>query len=239
MALLIVIPALDLQGGRVVQLVGGDPGLAAIRLDDEPVAVARRWTGSGAPWLHVVDLDQALSTGSNAGAVEAILRDATAHVQVGGGIRSVERARQLLDLGAARIVAGTRAVTEPAFLRALVDVAGPRVCVAVDGRRGRLVTHGWTRTTETDVVDAARTAVDCGAGSILFTEVSVEGALAGPDVEATTRVARAVDVPVVASGGVAGEGDLRALSRAGAWGAVVGMALYTGQLSATSLGRTY
>ncbi|MEK6985852.1 MAG: 1-(5-phosphoribosyl)-5-[(5-phosphoribosylamino)methylideneamino] imidazole-4-carboxamide isomerase [Candidatus Thermoplasmatota archaeon] len=232
-----VIPAIDLRGGRVVQLVGGDPNQTAVQLDEAPVDVARRWQNAGAKILHVVDLDRALGAGGNQSAVSAILRSARVPVQVGGGLRSLDEAEAILAAGATRVVLGTRAVLEPEFLREAGRRFGPQLIVAVDGRGSRVATHGWTQTVARTPAEVARDAEAAGAKAVLFTQVSVEGAMAGPDLAATRSVVDAVGIPVIASGGVGGMADLEALARTGAWGAVVGMALYTGRLDPVILGR--
>lgn len=232
-----VIPAIDLRGGRVVQLVGGDPTKTAIQLDEAPAEVARRWEHAGASLLHVVDLDRALGVGSNQAAVAAILRSARVPVQVGGGLRSLDEAEATLAAGATSVVLGTRAVLDSEFLREAGRRFGPQLIVAVDGRQSRVTTHGWTQTSSRTPAEVARDAEAAGAKAVLFTEVSVEGAMGGPDVVATRAVVEAVDIPVIASGGVARLADLEALAQTGAWGAVVGMALYSGRLDPAILGR--
>lgn len=232
-----VIPAIDLRGGRVVQLVGGDPAKTAIRLDEAPADLARRWERAGASLLHVVDLDRALGTGANPAAVAAILRSARVPVQVGGGLRSLDDAQAMLAAGATSVVLGTRAVLEPEFLREAGRRFGKQLIVAVDGRGSRVTTHGWTQSIARTPAEVARDAEAAGAGALLFTQVAVEGAMQGPDLAATQAVVQAVGIPVIASGGVGQMADLEALARTGAWGTVVGMALYSGRLDPAILGR--
>jgi phosphoribosyl isomerase A len=235
----IAYAAIDLRGGRVVQLVGGRPDDERISLPD-PAAVAHRWTACGFAALHVVDLDAALGTGDNAEAITAVIDAAGAvPVQVGGGVRTTERAAALLAAGAARIVTGTRAVEDPDWLAELAGCWPGRVVLAADVRGDEVVVRGWT-------AGAGRSADDLLArlgvlplAAVLVTDVTREGSMLGVDADRFARLAAVSPVPILASGGVGGIEDLAALERAGAAGAVLGMALYSGALDAAAVAREY
>lgn len=227
-----VVPAVDVQDGEAVQLVGGERG-SGKRYGD-PVAAAERWLDEGAETLHLVDLDGAFEgERANADAIRAIV-EATgerAGVQVGGGIRTAADARSLLDAGVDRVILGTAAVESPEVV-ADIDATHPgRVMVSLDARAGEVVVAGWTEGTGLDPAEAAARFEDRDAGAVLFTNVDVEGQLEGVDEAAVARVVDAVDIPVVASGGVASLADVRALEEAGAAAVVVGTALYEGRFT--------
>lgn len=229
---MIAIPAVDLREGACVQLVGGAYDAEAVRLAD-PVAVARRWRQAGFSALHVVDLDAATGRGSNAGVIDALLADALlagTPVQVGGGVRDADAIARLLDAGAARVVVGTRAVRDPGWLAAAASRFPSRLVVALDARGGRVATHGWTRDDGPDAVEVARTLAALPLAGVLVTAVEREGRMQGPDLDLSERMAAAAPFPLIASGGIAAPGDLRALSARGVAAAVLGMALYTGAL---------
>ncbi len=227
-----LIPAVDVQDGEAVQLVQGERD-SGTRYGN-PVAAARRWLDEGAETLHLVDLDGAFEgERANADAIEAII-DATApdhDVQVGGGIRTVADAESLLDLGVDRVILGTAAIEEPAMVEHISDAHPGSVMVSLDAKGGEVVVSGWTEGTGLDPAEAAARYEKLGAGSILFTNVDVEGQLAGIDRGAVERVVEAVDIPVVASGGVTELDDVAALREAGAAAVVVGTALYEGRFS--------
>lgn len=227
-----VIPAVDLKGGRCVQLVQGDPNRELVSLPD-PVEVALSWLEQGATTLHVIDLDGALwGSSANTSVIARILRECDADVQVGGGVRTLEHAGTLLELGAERVIVSTAAFESPSFLDTLVsEWGGDRVMVALDARGGRVCTHGWTTLTDMSPEAAGVWVESRGAGSILFTNIDTEGLLGGVRAESTRGLVEAVSIPVVASGGVSTLDDLRLLKKSGAAAAVVGSALYTGRLS--------
>jgi phosphoribosylformimino-5-aminoimidazole carboxamide ribotide isomerase len=225
-----VIPAVDVQDGEAVQLVGGERGTET-RYGD-PVEAARRWVEAGAATLHLVDLDGAFEgERANAPAVERVVDAVDAEVQLGGGIRTVADARSLLDLGVDRVILGTAAVENPEIV-AEIDAEDPgTVMVSLDAKDGEVVVSGWTEGTGLDPAEAAGRYGDLGAGAILFTDVDVEGQRTGVRTGEVRRVVEAVDVPVVASGGVASVDDVLALQEAGAAAVVVGTALYEGAFS--------
>lgn len=235
---MIPIPAVDIREGRCVQLVGGDPDEERTSRPD-PVAQARDWEKQGAPWLHVVDLDAALGDGDNRSLVREIVTAVDARVQVGGGIRTLEAARELREAGVDRVVVGTAAVRDPDLLRRLADDLGEALCVAVDAEDGEVLAEGWTQGTDRPVHAVAREAEEAGAGALLFTDVAREGRLEGVDATAVADLVDATALPVVASGGVATLDDVQALAEAGAHAAVVGSALYEGTLTYASLREAF
>ena len=225
-----VVPAVDVQDGRVVQLVGGERGTG--RTYGEPVAAARRWVEAGARTLHLVDLDGAFDGERvNAAAVDAVLEAVDVAVQLGGGIRTAADARDLLDRGVDRVVLGTAAVEDPAIVAEVAADHPDGVVVSLDARDGEVVVEGWTAGTGIDPAEAAARYADLGAAAVLFTNVDVEGRLEGVRTAPVERLAAAVDVPVIASGGVATVEDLVALRDAGAAAVVVGTALYEGRFT--------
>ncbi|MUV58420.1 1-(5-phosphoribosyl)-5-[(5-phosphoribosylamino)methylideneamino]imidazole-4-carboxamide isomerase [Halogeometricum sp. CBA1124] len=222
-----VIPAVDMQDGEVVQLVQGERGTE--KRYGDPVAAAERWVDEGASTLHLVDLDGAFEgERQNADAVEAVVAAVDVPVQLGGGIRTAADARELLELGIERVILGTAAVENPDVVAEISETHPGSVMVSLDARDGEVVVSGWTEGTGLDPAEAAARYEELGAGAILFTDVDVEGKLEGVQTDVTRRVVDAVDIPVVASGGVASLSDVRALKDAGAAAAVVGTALYEG-----------
>ncbi|MDB2244230.1 1-(5-phosphoribosyl)-5-[(5-phosphoribosylamino)methylideneamino]imidazole-4-carboxamide isomerase [Halorubrum ezzemoulense] len=231
-----VIPAVDVQDGEVVQLVGGERGTG--KRYGDPVAAAERWVEAGAETLHLVDLDGAFEGERvNAGAIESVVdavggdgADAVG-LQLGGGIRAAEGARALLDLGLDRVILGTAAVETPDIVAEIDETHPGSVVVSLDAKDGEVVVSGWTEGTGLDPAEAAARYEELGAGAILFTNVDVEGQLDGIDREAVASVVDAVEIPVIASGGVAAVDDVVALKEAGAAAVVVGTALYEGEFT--------
>jgi len=222
-----VIPAVDMQDGEVVQLVQGERGTET-RYGD-PVEAATRWVDAGARTLHLVDLDGAFEgERANADAVEAVVDAVDVPVQLGGGIRTAEDAISLLDRGVDRVILGTAAVENPDIVREISEERPGSVVVSLDAKGDEVVVSGWTEGTGLDPVEAAGRYADLGAAAILFTDVDVEGTRDGVRADRIERLADAVEVPVIASGGVATLDDVRACREAGAAAVVVGTALYEG-----------
>jgi phosphoribosylformimino-5-aminoimidazole carboxamide ribotide isomerase len=230
-----VVPAVDMQDGQVVQLVGGERGTGTTYGD--PVEAAERWVAAGARTLHLVDLDGAFEgTRANADAIDAILDavddlDPEVAVQLGGGIRTAADARSLLDRGVDRVILGTAAVEDPDIVAAIGETHPGSVLVSLDAKGGEVVVEGWTEGTGLDPAEAASRYADRGAAGILFTDVDVEGQLEGVRTESLGRLVDAVEIPVIASGGVASLADVRAFAAAGAAAVVVGTALYEGNFT--------
>jgi phosphoribosylformimino-5-aminoimidazole carboxamide ribotide isomerase len=222
-----VVPAVDVQDGQVVQLVGGERGTG--RQYGDPVAAARRWVEAGARTLHLVDLDGAFEgERENAAAIEAVVDAVDVAVQLGGGVRTAADAAALLDAGVDRVILGTAAVENHDIVAEISDDHPGTVLVSLDASDGEVVVSGWTEGTGLDPAAAAARYEDLGAAGVLFTDVDVEGRLDGVRTGPVARVVDAVDIPVVASGGVATVEDIRALDAAGAAAVVVGSALYEG-----------
>ncbi|MDZ7849989.1 MAG: 1-(5-phosphoribosyl)-5-[(5-phosphoribosylamino)methylideneamino]imidazole-4-carboxamide isomerase [Halodesulfurarchaeum sp.] len=222
-----VIPAVDLKDGEVVQLVQGERGTG--KTYGDPVAAATGWVEAGAETLHLVDLDGAFEgERRNAGAIDAILEAVDVPVQLGGGIRTAADALELLDSGVERVILGTAALEEPALVEQISDIHPDGVLVSLDAKDGEVVVSGWTEGTGLDPAEAASRYEALGAAGILFTDVDVEGKQEGVRTELVERVVDAVEIPVVASGGVANIEDVVALKAVGAAAVVVGTALYEG-----------
>ena len=222
---MIVIPAIDLRGGRCVRLLRGDPN-AETEYDADPIGVARRFEEEGARRLHVVDLNAALGNGSNRETIAAICRSVAVPVQTGGGLRSLEAIEDVLEAGASRAVLGTAAALEDGFVRDAVERFGEeRIVVAVDAQDGHLMVRGWQEQGP-PIARAIRNLADQGAPRFLVTSVVVDGTLSGPDFALYERVVALTDRPVIASGGVRSAEDVRGLRDLGLEAVVVGKALY-------------
>ncbi|MBN1283764.1 MAG: 1-(5-phosphoribosyl)-5-[(5-phosphoribosylamino)methylideneamino]imidazole-4-carboxamide isomerase [Anaerolineae bacterium] len=231
---MIVYPAIDLRGGKVVRLKEGDPNRQTI-YSDNPVATARLWQAAGAAWLHVVNLDGALGALDaqvNTGIVREIAALDGVRVQFGGGLRDAAAVERAFDLGVDRVVVGTAAVTDPGFAAEMVGRWGAdRVSVALDAREGVVVVKGWRQPSNWSPLKLGLDLAALGVRHILYTDVSRDGLGAGVNVEATARLARLTRLDVVASGGVASLDDVRALKETGlVAGVVVGRALYEGEI---------
>jgi phosphoribosylformimino-5-aminoimidazole carboxamide ribotide isomerase len=225
---LLVIPSVDVLEGRCVRLRGGRE--EEKRVYGDPLEWARRWEEEGASLLHVVDLDAALGRGSNRELLLRLLRGRRARVQVGGGIRSVERAEEYVRAGAERVVVGTSAVKNPELVRRLVEVlGGERVVVALDARGGRVVVEGWREETGKDVVELAREMEEAGVGYLLYTDVEADGRMCG--IGEVGGILSRIRLPVILSGGVRSLEDVRRAREAGAAGLIVGTALYEGRFT--------
>lgn len=226
---MIVIPAIDLAEGRVVRLTRGDPAQAT-RYDEDPLGVARRFEREGAEMLHVVDLDAALGSGSNRAAVEAICSGVDIPVQVGGGLRTLETVEDALATGAARVVLGTAAVWSPEVVRRVLERCGDRVVVAVDVRAGRAMARGW-KEEGPPIEELVPALAEVGTPRFLVTGIEVDGTMEGPNLDLYRRFRHLTERPVISSGGVRSSEHIRELARLGMEGAIVGRALYEGELS--------
>jgi phosphoribosylformimino-5-aminoimidazole carboxamide ribotide isomerase len=229
----ILYPAIDLKDGSCVRLVRGDMASATV-FNDDPADQARRFAAVGFRWLHVVDLNGAFAGRSvNGEAVAAIRRAVDLQIQLGGGIRDRDAIDRWLGLGIDRIVLGTAALHDPDLVRGAAADHPGRIAVATDARGGRVMVAGWAENADLGAVDLARRFADCGVAAIIHTDIGRDGAMGGVDAEAQAVFARAVGVPVIASGGVAGLADIAALKAHegdGIAGIVCGRALYDGRL---------
>ncbi len=228
---MIFFPAIDLKDGQCVRLLRGDMARATV-FGDDPAAQAKRFADAGCRWLHVVDLDGAAAGRPvNAAAVASIVRAAGVPVQVGGGIRDMETIERWLAAGVRRVILGTAAIADPRLVEDACARHAGRVAVSIDARGGLVATDGWTKTSPTKAADLAARLADSGVSAIVYTDIERDGAMQGPNVEATAALARAVPVPVIASGGVSSLEDLRALKAAGGIAGVIsGRALYDGRI---------
>ncbi len=231
---MIAIPAIDLRDGACVQLVGGKFDAERVRLED-PVSVAREWETLGFSRLHVVDLDAALSVGSNRDLIESIIRSTSVPTQVGGGLRTTTLVEEMLELDASQVIVGTRALEEPDWLAELALAHPGRIILAADVRERELVSRGWTEGIRRDVIDLLNEISTLPLAAVLVTAVHREGLLAGVDLPLMEDVVEAATVPVYAAGGVSSMADLFQLEDRGVAGTVIGMALYTGALDPRAL----
>ena len=232
---MILFPAIDLKGGQCVRLKLGDMAQATV-FNDDPAAQARTFEAQGFRFLHLVDLDGAFAGKPvNAAAVEAILAAVTIPVQLGGGIRDLAQIESWLTSGIRRVILGTVALRNPDLVKAACRRFPGRIAVGIDAKGGKVAVEGWAETSEVSAIDLARRFADAGVAAIIFTDVDRDGVLKGLNIEATLALARAVTIPVIASGGLASLADIRRLLEpdcAILEGAISGRALYDGRLDA-------
>ena len=230
---MIIIPAVDIKNGKCVRLVQG-------RMEDEtvfsndPAAMARQWADAGAELIHVVDLDGAFEKSpQNLDAVKNIIDTVDTPIQLGGGIRTERTVKTLLDMGVKRVIIGTEAINNPEWVMQICRRFPGQVVIGIDARNGRVAIEGWTETTNTQAVDLAKRFEDCGVAAINFTDIYRDGMQTGPNIVETRRLAEAISIPVVASGGVATITDIKnllPLEKVGVTGVITGRALYSGTL---------
>jgi len=229
----ILFPAIDLKGGKCVRLYKGDMAQATV-FNDSPGDQAAQFVKAGARWIHVVDLDGAFAGKSvNADAVRAILKNANVPVQLGGGIRDDAAIASWLDAGVTRVILGTIALKDPDFVKRACKTFPGKIVVGIDARGGHVAVQGWAETSDMKAVDLARKFEDSGVAAIVYTDIDRDGALQGPNVDATVAMAKAVSIPVIASGGVSSLDDLAMLKRHakdGIAGVISGRALYDGRI---------
>ncbi|BAW97075.1 phosphorybosilformimino-5-amino-phosphorybosil-4-imidazolecarboxamideisomerase [[Synechococcus] sp. NIES-970] len=228
-----VIPAIDLLGGQCVRLYQGDYQQAQV-FNNDPVQVAKTWAAQGATRLHVVDLDGAKQGESvNLGVIQKIAAAIAIPVQVGGGLRTIASVDQLFAVGVERAILGTAAVENPELVTELCGKYPGRIAVGIDARNGKVATKGWLETSEVLATDLAQQMAIQGVAAIIYTDIHRDGTMAGPNLEALRELASTIDIPVIASGGVSSLGDLInlvALESLGVTGAIVGRAIYTGDI---------
>jgi phosphoribosylformimino-5-aminoimidazole carboxamide ribotide isomerase len=221
-----VIPAVDIKNGKCVQLIGGVPDNVLISLDD-PVAVAQHWIDEGADVLHIIDLDGAFGKARNLKIVYKIAK-LDAFVQVGGGVRSRDDVNDLLKIGADRVILGTAAVRDPTIVYGLTNEFGSEsIMVSIDSKKNEVLIEGWTKSVGSRPEDMGLIFQELGAGSLLFTDVDVEGRMSGARDSIIRRVVERIDIPVIAAGGIGSLKDIQAVAETGAAGVVVGSAIYT------------
>jgi len=228
---MLIIPAIDIKDGRCVRLFQGEMDKETVYFE-KPVDAARHWVKEGATFIHIVDLNGAVEGRPvHIREVEAICRETSLPVELGGGLRSVEAVQAALELGVSRVVIGTAAYDNQEFLQALCKRFPGKIVVGIDARSGKVAVKGWKETTSMDAVSLARRCEADGASRIIYTDISRDGAREGVNVEETLRIAQSVKIPVIASGGVATLDDIRRLlplEKQGVEGVIVGRALYAG-----------
>ncbi|MCB4379347.1 1-(5-phosphoribosyl)-5-[(5-phosphoribosylamino)methylideneamino]imidazole-4-carboxamide isomerase [Synechococcus sp. MU1644] len=232
---MILYPAIDLKDGQAVRLVHGDMDKATV-FNDDPAAQARAFVEAGCEWLHLVDLNGAFAGEPvNAAPVEAILKSCDVPAQLGGGIRDMATIEMWLSKGLQRVILGTVAVENPDLVREAAKAFPGHVAVGIDARNGKVATKGWATETDVDATDLAKSFEDAGVAAIIYTDINRDGAMGGPNIPATQALAEAVDIPVIASGGVSSLDDLTALKATGVIsGAISGRALYDGAIDLAS-----
>jgi phosphoribosylformimino-5-aminoimidazole carboxamide ribotide isomerase len=231
---MLIIPAIDIKDGRCVRLFQGEMEKATVYFES-PLEAARYWVREGATFVHVVDLNGAMEGRPvHMRQVAAICKETDLAVQLGGGLRSLDAVKAALDLGVARVVIGTAAYDSPQFLRALCVNFPERIAVGIDARNGKVAVKGWQETTALDAIELAKRCEGDGASQIIYTDINRDGTRAGVNFEETRKIARAVKIPIIASGGVAVLDDIRrlvSLQQDGVEGVIVGKAFYSGAFS--------
>jgi len=230
---MIIIPAIDIKQGRCVRLLQGEMDKETV-FSDDPSAMALRWESEGAERLHVVDLDGAIEKRpGNLDAIRRIAERVDIPIQVGGGVRSTETIRMYFDLGIDRVVIGSEAVNNPALVKSACNEWPGRIVVGIDARNGMVAIEGWTQTTGVSAVELGKQFEDIGVAAINFTDIERDGMRSGPNIEATRQLAMAVNIDVVASGGVSSMADIEnlvPLEADGVVGVITGRAIYDGSL---------
>ena len=229
---MLVIPAVDIMDGKCVRLVRGDPSKLKVYHDD-PIEAVEKWVMEGAELIHVVDLNAALGKGENTDIIRKIVQTVPVKVQVGGGLRTFEKAMKLLKSGVFRVIFGTNLLLNPeVILKTVKDFGSERIAVALDLKDGKIMFGGWKKSVKTDFLEMARLAEETlHVGMIIFTSVDRDGTLRGPSIRYAKKLLKTVKIPIVASGGISSLSDLVRLSKIGVYGAIVGTALYEGKFS--------
>ena len=227
---MILLPAIDLYEKKVVRLTRGDYAQMTV-YNDDPVAQAGLFQEAGAQWLHTVDLEGAKDGSTpNYSVIEAICKDTSLKVEIGGGIRSLDTIQKYLDAGVERVILGTKAVTDPAFLEESLDKFGSHIAVGVDIKDGKIAIKGWLETAQDSVEDFFTKLCKLGVSTVICTDVSKDGMLAGTNVDLYRQLSQKFSLDLIASGGVSSQEDLTRLKELGLYGAILGKALYTGAL---------
>lgn len=227
---MILLPAIDLYEKKVVRLTRGDYAQMTV-YNDDPVAQAKLFQEAGAQWLHTVDLEGAKDGSTpNYSVIEAICKDTSLKVEIGGGIRSLDTIQKYLDAGVERVILGTKAVTDPAFLEESLDKFGSHIAVGVDIKDGKIAIKGWLETAQDSVEDFFTKLCKLGVSTVICTDVSKDGMLAGTNVDIYRQLSQKFSLDLIASGGVSSQEDLTRLKALGLYGAILGKALYTGAL---------
>jgi phosphoribosylformimino-5-aminoimidazole carboxamide ribotide isomerase len=232
---MLILPAIDLRGGKCVRLTQGDYARETV-FGDDPVAMARRWVGDGARALHLVDLDGAREGKPvNRDVIRRIVQAVDVPCQVGGGLRTEEDIKETLEAGVARVVLGTRALDDPAWVRQMAQIYPKRIVLGLDARDGKVATHGWLNTSEVTVLDVAREFANWPLYAIVYTDIARDGMLQGPNLDGLASLAEAVPLPVIASGGVTTLQNVRDLMKRKLFGCIIGRALYEGKIDLSTV----
>jgi phosphoribosylformimino-5-aminoimidazole carboxamide ribotide isomerase len=230
---MIIIPAVDIKNGKCVRLLQGRMDAETI-YSDQPEAMAAKWARLGAPLIHVVDLDGAFAKSpQNVSSIRNILGSVDVPIQVGGGIRNEKTVHMYLQMGIQKVIIGSEAINKPAFVKKVCKKYPDRVVIGIDARNGKVAIDGWKETTRIEAVDLAKKFEDCGIAAINFTDIHRDGMQTGPNLEAIRRLAEAISIPVVASGGISSIRDIKRLlplAEVGVVGIIIGKALYSGGL---------
>ena len=232
--IMLILPAIDLRNGKCVNLVQGRAEEETI-FSDQPIEMAKRWEAEGAEYLHLVDLDGAFhGTSANLQIVREIVEAIQIPVQLGGGIRTLERLDLVVNLGVARAILGTAALKNPVLVERACRKYGAQIAVGIDAKDELVATEGWLKVSHKPAIEFAKEMQNLGVLTIIYTDIKSDGMLKGPNMEATRAVVEAVKIDVVASGGITSGEDLKTLKSIGASGAIIGRALYTGDLDLQS-----
>ena len=238
---MLIIPAVDIKGGRCVRLLQGRKDSETV-FSDDPSSMASRWEAEGAELLHVVDLDGAFEKGpQNVEAIKGIVDEVRIPVQLGGGIRTMDTISMYLDLGIARVIVGTEAIRNPGLVQEASQRYPGRIVVGIDARDGMVAVEGWTETTKREAIEVAKGFEACGLAAVVFTDIHRDGMQTGPSIGQTKRLAESVNIPIIASGGVSNIDDIKALlplADVGVQGVITGRALYAGTLDLRQALRT-
>ena len=230
---MLIMPAVDIKNGKCVQLVQGEPGSEMVKIDN-PEKVARHWQDLGAKNIHVIDLSGTIDGETSFDVIKKILDEVSVPIQLGGGIRDMDYARQLLDLDIERLIIGTMGIENPETITELSEEYGSdRIMISLDSKDNKVVIKGWREKIDKSPVELSQDFKEHGAGSILFTNVDVEGLLGGFYTEPVENLKKSVDLPIVYSGGITTMDDLKLLNESGVEGVVIGSALYTDKIDLT------
>jgi len=231
---MLIIPAVDIKNGKCVRLLQGRMDSETV-FSDDPAATAKRWEEEGAEIIHIVDLEGAIEKHpKNLSSIREIVEHVKSPIQVGGGIRTERTVRMYLEMGVERVIIGTEAIQNPGFVKDACKLFPGRIIVGIDARKGRAAIDGWTKTTQIKAKALAKRFEDCGIAAIIFTDIHRDGMQTGPNIEETRRLAEAVSIPVIASGGVSSIDDIKnliPLKAVGVLGVITGRALYSGSLN--------
>jgi phosphoribosylformimino-5-aminoimidazole carboxamide ribotide isomerase len=227
---MIILPAIDIKDGQCVRLYQGDYALVST-YDADPIKVAQRWQSAGASWLHVVDLDGAAAGQPiNKELIRRMRANTSLHIELGGGMRSLKHIEQMLDAGIDRVILGTVAITDRALLEEALARWGERIAVGLDARNGQVAISGWRETSQVQATSLATELGEIGVQRFIYTDITRDGALKGPNLDALREIQQVISCSLIASGGVSSIDDLRSIAALGIEGAIVGKALYTGDV---------